>query len=116
MRGTIFAFTIITLATSSQAQTRASGRLGSTDIARLPRIAPAVTAGIVRDYRVMASPHADRSAHRRALDEMNLINNRRPSAFRFRPVMALTVDAADLDGPARMTGIAPVLMGIDRPR
>lgn len=68
------------------------------------------------DYRVEPSSHIDRSAHTRALDEMNAINNRRPRVFRFRPVMALTFDAADLDGPTRMAGIAPSLVGMKRKR
>lgn len=67
-----------------------------------------------RDYRINPSFRADRSAHSRALDEMNAINTRRPRAFRFRPVMALTFDAADMDGPARMSGIAPDLVGIQQ--
>jgi hypothetical protein len=65
----------------------------------------------IRQYRIESGLRADRSAHTRALDEMNAINNRRPRTFRFRPVMALTFDATDLDAPARVSGIAPKLMG-----
>ena len=68
------------------------------------------------NYRIAPSFNTGRSAHGRAIDEMNAINTRRPRAFRFRPVMALTLDAADMDGPARMTGIAPSLMGAKRTR
>lgn len=68
------------------------------------------------EYRIDPSFHSGRSAHSRALDEMNAINMRRPRPFRFQPVMALTFDAAQMDGPARMSGIAPNLMGGKRVR
>ena len=67
-----------------------------------------------RDYRVTHEGRSDRSAHTRALGEMNALHNLRPRMFRFKPVMAVTFDAADLGGPARMAGIAPSLMGLKR--
>lgn len=63
-------------------------------------------------YRIVRGLDGARSAHTRALDEMNAINMRRPRAFRFKPVMALTFDAADIDGTPRMSGMAPDLMGM----
>ncbi len=86
-------------------------------LARAAALPPRETAaprapGGHRDYRIDPTFTDDRSAHGRALDEMNAINMRRPRAFRFQPVMALTFNAGDIDGPARMSGIAPDLMGM----
>ncbi len=68
------------------------------------------------EYRIAPSFAAGRSPHMRAMDEMNALNNRRPRIFRFRPVMALTLDPARLGAPARMSGIAPNLMGVSARR
>lgn len=118
MRKSLIAMVFVSVPLAAFAQERV-GRLGYTDhptsvMPALPARVAAMPSAVSRipDYRVGSSLYADRSAHTRALDEMNAINLRRPRAFRFRPVMALTLDAADLDGPPRMAGIAPTLMGV----
>jgi len=122
MRKSLMAMAFVSMPLAGFAQERA-GHLEFRDrpggvMPTLPVRAAAIpaVASRVRDYRIDPAFRIDRSAHARALDEMNAINLRRPSAFRFRPVMALTLDAADLDAPPRVAGIAPTLMGMKAAR
>lgn len=125
MRSGVIVTTLLTMAGVSQAQDRPAGPTRPYAVVRIDSAAaiparkieiPARAAGD-REFRIHPGLQADRSAHSRALDEMNAINNRRPRSFRFRPVMALKFDAADLDAPAHMSGIAPALIGLEpRPR
>jgi hypothetical protein len=119
MRNGVIVTTMLMAAGASQAQERPAGpdrgyavvSIGGGATLPAREIEPPAVPTSYRDFRVDPGLHVDRSAHTRALDEMNAINNRRPRTFRFRPVMALTFDAADLDGPTRVSGIAPNLMG-----
>jgi hypothetical protein len=117
MRYRIIAMTVMTLPMASQAQQTGALLAPQRQSAALDGLTATASPHSThhRDYRVAPSAYADRSAHTRALSEMNAINMRRPRVFRFRPVMALTFDAADMDGPARMSGIAPNLIGM-KPR
>lgn len=120
MRNGVVVTTLLTMAGVSHAQDGPARPYAMVQVGRTATLPPREIEAPARptsyrEYRVDPGLYADRSAHTRALDEMNAINNRRPRTFRFRPVMALTFDAADLDGPARMSGIAPNLMGL-KPR
>ncbi|ODP36153.1 hypothetical protein [Sphingomonas turrisvirgatae] len=120
MRSCVFVVTMLAIAGECHAERRPAAPSRPYAVVRLSGTAalpPSEIGGPARrasdrEYRIDPSDHAERSAHGRALDEMNAINNRRPRSFRFRPVMALTFDAADLNGPARVSGIAPNLMGL----
>lgn len=72
---------------------------------RSNRLAPA-------GFRVTGSPFAEN----RMRSEVEAMITRRPRVFAFRPMMSLTFDTNDLDGPARVGGIAPRLLGAPRQR
>lgn len=64
------------------------------------------------DFRVTGAPAAQSQARL----EVEAAMTRRPRVFSFRPMMSLTFDTNDLDGPARIGGIAPRLLGAPKPR
>lgn len=126
----------LSAANTAPAQQRANARaVGMTDrqvttgIARHPvfvrmplplqsalRTQPVTTGALYRsgpeDFRVTGAPHAES----RARLEFEAAVARRPRVFSFRPMMSLTFDTNDLDGPARIGGIAPRLLGAPKPR
>jgi hypothetical protein len=80
------------------------------------RARPVTTGALYRsdpeDFRVTGAP----AAENRARLEVEAAVARRPRVFSFRPMMSLTFDTNDLDGPARIGGIAPRLLGAPKPR